>query len=165
MVVRHAKAEQFAPSDVERALSPRGRADGRALGEWLARQGIVAEAAYVSHAARTRETWQVLAGGAGWDVEAQVDGMLYGTDELGVLELVHATPDTVGTVVVVGHNPTMAMLAQQLDDGMGAATGSVELGTFPTSTAAAFEVIGQWSDMAPMRARLEAFHVGRASDG
>lgn len=162
VVVRHSKAEQFAPSDVERVLSPRGRADGRVLGEWLASQGIAAEVAYVSYAARTRETWDVVAEGAGWTIEPHIDGALYGTDEFGVLELVHTTPATVGTVVVVGHNPTMEMLAQQLDNGEGDATGAVELGTFPTSTAAVFEVDGDWADMAPMQARLQAFHVGRA---
>lgn len=162
MVVRHSKAEQFAPSDLERVLSPRGRADGRVLGEWLSSQGIVAEMAYVSNAARTRETWQVVAEGAGWDLEPHIDGALYTTDEQGVLELVHTTPDPVGTVIVVGHNPTMEMLAQSLDNGEGAATGAIELGTFPTSTAAVFEVDGDWTDMAPMQARLQAFHIGRA---
>jgi phosphohistidine phosphatase len=164
VVVRHSKAEQFAPSDLERVLSPRGRADGKVLGEWLAGQGVVPGTAYVSYAARTRETWQVVAEGAGWELEPHIDGSLYGTDEFGVLELVHTTPEDVETVVVVGHNPTMEMLAQQLDDGEGTATGSVEMGTFPTSTAAVFEVDGQWSDMAPMRARLQAFHVGRAAE-
>ncbi|MCX6401008.1 MAG: histidine phosphatase family protein [Propionibacteriales bacterium] len=125
-------------------------------------QGIAAEVAYVSYAARTRETWEVLADGAGWGIEPQIDGALYGTDEFGVLELVHTTPASVGTVVVVGHNPTMEMLAQQLDDGEGDATGAVELGTFPTSTAAVFEIDGDWTDLAPMQARLQAFHVGRA---
>lgn len=164
MVVRHSKAEQFAPSDLERVLSPRGRADGKVLGEWLATQGIIPGTAYVSYAARTRETWQVVAEGAGWELEPTIDGSLYGTDELGVLELVHATPEDVETVVVVGHNPTMEMLAQQLDNGEGSATGSVEMGTFPTSTAAVFEVDGAWTEMAPMQARLQAFHVGRAAE-
>lgn len=164
MVVRHSKAEQFAPSDLERVLSPRGRADGKVLGEWLAAQGIIPGTAYVSYAARTRETWQVVAEGAGWELEPTIDGSLYGTDELGVLELVHATPEDVETVVVVGHNPTMEMLAQQLDNGEGSATGSVEMGTFPTSTAAVFEVDGAWTEMAPTQARLQAFHVGRAAE-
>lgn len=164
VVVRHSKAEQFAPSDLERVLSPRGRADGKVLGEWLAGQGVTPGTAYVSYAARTRETWQVVAEGAGWKIEPHIDGSLYGTDEFGVLELVHTTPADVETVVVVGHNPTMEMLAQQLDNGEGTATGAVEMGTFPTSTAAVFEVDGQWSDMAPMQARLQAFHVGRAGD-
>ncbi|MBV6726675.1 SixA phosphatase family protein [Nocardioides daeguensis] len=164
VVVRHAKAEQFAASDVERVLSPRGRDDGRALGRWLADEGITPDVAYVSYAARTRETWDVVAAGAGWGLAPQIDGNLYGTDEEGVLELVRSTPEHASSVVVVGHNPTMAMLVQLLDDGEGEASGSVELGSFPTSAAAVFEVAGAWDDVAPMGGRLRACHVGRAAD-
>jgi phosphohistidine phosphatase len=162
VVVRHAKAEQFAPSDVERVLSVRGRADGHALGQWLAERGIAPDVAYVSYAARTRETWDAVSAGAGWDLAPTIDGSLYGTDENGVLELVHATPAEAGTVVVVGHNPTMAMLVQLLDDGDGAASGEVQLGTFPTAAAAVFAIDGQWDDATPAGCRLQAHHVGRA---
>lgn len=162
VVVRHAQAEQFAPSDVERVLSARGRADADVLGRWLGAQGIVPDVAYVSYAARTRETWAALAEGAGWGLAPQVDGGLYGTDEEGVLELVHTTPDEASTVVVVGHNPTMAMLVQLLDDGEGPASGSVALGTFPTAAAAVFAVEGGWQDATAMGCRLQAYEVGRA---
>ena len=162
VVVRHAKAEQLAASDLERPLSSRGVDDGRALGRWLAAEGVHPDVAYVSAALRTRQTWAALAEGAGWDLEAHVDGALYGTDERGVIELVQATPDDAATVVVVGHNPTMAMLVQLLDDGEGEASGAPELGGFPTGTAAVFEVPGEWSGVDTMGCRLRAFHVGRA---
>ena len=162
VVVRHAKAQQFAASDIERVLTPRGRADAVALGEWLAASGVRPDVAYVSAAARTRETWQCLAEGAGWGLEPQIEGQLYGTDEDGVLELVHGTPDEAGTVIVVGHNPTMAMLVQLLDDGAGAATGAAELGTFPTSTAAVFATEGAWDEVAAMGCRMELFEVARS---
>lgn len=162
VIIRHAKAEPYAPTDVDRVLADRGRVEGRMLGEWLASEGIAPDAAYVSYAARTRETWDVVAAGAGWTLEPVYDGSLYGTDEDGALDLVRDTPDEASTVVVVGHNPTMGMLVQLLDDGEGAATGSVALGSFPTSTAAVFTVDGAWSDLGPMQARLDAFHVARA---
>ncbi|XBB68890.1 hypothetical protein ABFU82_06135 [Nocardioides sp. WV_118_6] len=164
VVVRHAKAEPFAASDVERVLTDRGRHDGAALGAWLAAQGVRPGVAYVSYAARTRETWHVMAGAAAWALAPHIDGNLYGTDEDGVLELVHTTPEDVATVVVVGHNPTMGMLAQLLDDGEGAATGAVATEGFPTSAAAVFAVPGAWAEVEPMAARLVAFHVGRAAD-
>ncbi len=162
VIVRHAKAEQFAPSDIERVLSPRGRADAAALGGWLAGQDITPDMSYVSSAARTRETWAAIAEGADWALEPQIDGALYGTDEDGVLELVQTTDDGINTIIVVGHNPTMAMVAQLLDDGDGTATGAVEMGTFPTGTAAVFEVAGSWSEVVAGTARLEQFHVARA---
>lgn len=162
VIIRHAKAEPYAPTDVERVLADRGRVEGRMLGGWLAEQSITPDAAYVSYAARTRETWEVVAAGAGWTLEPVYDGNLYGTDEEGALDLLRGTPGDASTVVVVGHNPTMGMLVQLLDDGEGAATGSVALGSFPTSTAAVFTFDGDWADVAPMQARIDAFHVARA---
>lgn len=161
VVIRHAKAEAYAPADVDRVLAARGRAEGRLLGEWLAAEGIRPDVAYVSYAARTRETWQVVASGAGWTLEPEYDGSLYGTDEDGVLDVIRTTAEDARTVVVVGHNPAMGSLVQVLDDGEGPATGSVELGSFPTSTAAVLAIDGEWADVAPMQARLEAFHVAR----
>lgn len=161
VIVRHAKAEAYGPSDVDRVLADRGRVEGRLLGEWLAAQGIVPDVAYVSYAVRTRETWAVVASGAGWDLEPEYDGTLYGTDEDGALDIVRTTSEEARTVVVVGHNPTMGMLVQLLDDGAGEATGSVALGTFPTSTAAVLDFSGRWRDLAAMSARLRLFHVAR----
>lgn len=164
VVIRHAKAEPYAATDVERVLAERGRAEARLLGQWLAGEGVVPDAAYVSYAARTRETWDVVAGGAGWTLQPEYDAQLYGTDEDGVLDLLRTAPEDARTVVVVGHNPTMAVLVQLLDDGEGAASGAVDLGSFPTSTAAVFEVDGSWADLAPMGGRLRAFHVAREDD-
>ncbi|MFC5729884.1 MULTISPECIES: SixA phosphatase family protein [Nocardioides] len=161
VVVRHAKAEAFAPNDVDRVLADSGRADARALGRWFREQGIDADAAYVSYAARTRETWALVAEAARWEVEPEIDGGLYGTDEDGVLELLRETDDSARTAVVVGHNPAIGLLAQLLDDGDGGAAGT-DLAGFPTCTAAVFEVTCSWADVAPMCARLRAFHVARA---
>ena len=164
VVIRHAKAESFAASDDARVLTPSGHRDAHAAGAWLAARGIIPDSAHVSDAARTRETWRDLAAGAGWTLAPQIEGALYDTDETGVLELVHAVPDDVRTVVVVGHNPTMASLAQLLDDGAGPGSAALTSGSFPTSSVAVFEVAGSWHDIGPMQGRLIAFHVARADD-
>lgn len=161
VVIRHAKAEALAETDAERVLTERGRVDARALGAWLRQAGVAADAAHVSDAARTRETWRLVAEAAGWDVEPSIDGSLYGTDEDGALEIVRDSPRAAGTVVVVGHNPTVSMLVQMLDDGDGA---EADLAGMPTATAAVLEFDGSWADLEPMCARLRAFHVGRADD-
>jgi phosphohistidine phosphatase len=69
--------------------------------------------------------------------------------------------ETVGCAVIVGHNPTMALLAQLLDDGDGDAAAGQEMATggFPTTAVAVFEVPGPWAHLDS--ARLTAFHVGR----
>ena len=117
--MRHAKAEQHGPSDAERELAVRGHADAAAAGRWLAGQGVQADHALVSSAHRTRSTWEELAGAAGWDVEASYSSGLYAAGPETALDLVRETPDDVRCLVVVGHNPTMAYLAQLLDEGGG----------------------------------------------
>ncbi|TIC87783.1 histidine phosphatase family protein [Nocardioides sp. GY 10113] len=161
ILVRHAKAEAFAATDHERPLAERGHADAADAGRWLGEIGIDPDLAYVSTAARTRETWTDVADAAGWDgVVAHFDQSLYGADEVGALELLAATEPDVGAVVVVGHNPTMAVLAQLLDDGEGDASGDLS-GGFPTSAVAVFDVPDGWAGIGAMSGRLRAFHVGR----
>lgn len=162
VVVRHAKAEPYAASDFERTLADRGRRDAAALGAWLGEQGITPDVALVSAAARTEETWQLMAEAAGWRTEPELDHGLYGADEDGVLELVATVDPDAATVVVIGHNPTMAMVVQLLDDGDAPADVAAPLSEgFPTSAVAVFDVPVPWSQVAPGVARLRAVHVGR----
>jgi phosphohistidine phosphatase len=78
------------------------------------------------------------------------------------LDLVRETPHEVRSLIVVGHNPTAAYLAQLLDDGTGDAAAGNEMATgFPTSAMALFEITGTWHDLDLASARLVGFHVGR----
>ena len=161
--MRHAKAEASAPSDVERQLTDRGHADAEEAGAWLALRGISPEDALVSGAARTVQTWEDVATGAGWELEvAQYVDALYtaGTDT--ALDLVRETDAGVGTLVVIGHNPTIALLAQLLDDGEGEEeAGNAMVAGFPTSAVAVFSYDGDWADLEEAGATLVDFHVGR----
>lgn len=163
VVMRHAKAEQEGPSDFERPLADRGHGDAADAGAWLARRGVRPDHALVSAAQRTRETWQHLARGAGWDLEPELDRGLYAAELDGALDLVRLLDDAVTTAVVVGHNPTMHSLATVLDDGEGdpAATQELTVSTFPTSATVVLSVDGSWRDLAPGGASVTAYHVGR----
>ncbi len=165
VIMRHAKAEATAPSDHERALASRGNTDAEAAGRWLAEQGITPDVALVSDALRTRQTWAQVARGAGWDESAaEFSEALYAAGSDSAFDLVRETDAGVRTLVVIGHNPTMAYVAELVDDGEGdddATTGMVTRG-FPTSALAVFAVDGPWSDLGPGTGRLEAFHVGGA---
>ena len=162
VIVRHAKAEPYADTDAERRLADRGRKDAAAAGAWLKTQEVAPDRALVSGAARTRETWALLAEAAGWHVEADYDDALYGADEDTVLDLLRAADESTGTIAVVGHNPTVGMLAQLLDDGDGdpEAVDSLMLG-YPTSAVTVFDVPVPWSRLGPGCAPLRAFEVGR----
>lgn len=162
VVIRHAKAESDGPSDPERALSRRGRADADAAGAWLKAEGIKPDVALVSTALRTRQTWKRISEAAGWAVEADFDDSLYGGDEDTIIDLVSGLDDKVGTVVVVGHNPTIGMLAQLLDDGDGPADAvdRLMLG-YPTAAVTVFDVPVTWARLAPGTATMRAFEVPR----
>lgn len=160
VLMRHATAISFAASDHDRALTDQGRADAAAAGRTLASLGVTDPVGYVSAARRTRETWAEVATAAGWQQEATYDSSLYAAGEDGVLELLWATPAEIGTVAVIGHNPTMGALAQLLDDGAGRAT-SGPIAGFPTAAFGIFDV-DNWDALGPMAARLEHYGVGRA---
>ena len=162
VVMRHAKAAQDGPTDFDRVLTDRGHADAAEAGAWLAGQGFAPDHALVSAAARTRETWASLAEGAGWDLEPELDRGLYSAEPDSAVDLIGLVDDGVSSLVVIGHNPTMAYLAQLLGDGEGdPAIESDLLAGFPTSAIAVFEYDGAWSDLAEGSARLVGYHVGR----
>ena len=129
-------------------------------GRWLRAAGIVPDAALVSSAVRTQETWTALAMVAGAGVEPTVDRGLYTADPETALDLVRLTDHAVNTLVVVGHNPTVASLASLLDDGEGdpAAAVAMVLGFLPGAVAV-FEYDGLWTGLAWGTARLTAFHA------
>ena len=163
VVMRHAKAELHGPTDQERELAPRGCDDAAAAGRWLAGRGVVADGGLVSSAHRTVTTWERVAEAAGWEVSPLVSTALYAAGPESALDLVRETPEDVQCLVVVGHNPTMAYLAQLLDEGGGDADAQTAMAQgFPTSALALFEYDGAWAELDLASARLAAFHVARA---
>jgi len=157
VVARHAQAEQLATDDLDRRLTPRGRADARAAGEWLAGRGVTPEVALVSRAVRTRQTWEGMSAAAGWSLEPTLDPVLYSADVQRAAETAAYVEGDPGTVLLVGHNPTVSRLAQLLDDGEGAA--SLGPGGFPPGGLALFEHPGEWADLGVGSARLLAVHT------
>ena len=125
-------------------------------------RSISSAQALVSAAVRTEQTWEAVNEGGGWDLEATLDEALYEAGTESSLDLVRDTDDHVRTLVVVGHNPTMASLAALLDDGAGddEAGNEMALG-FPTSALVVFSYDGDWSDLDEASASVVAFHVGR----
>lgn len=160
--MRHAKAEQTGATDFERHLSERGHGDAAEAGRWLVARGVEPELALVSAAVRTQETWDSLVQGAGWDLDPELDEGLYSAGTQVALDLLRAIDDGITSVVMVGHNPTMASLAAILDDGDGDEEAGNELALgYPTSAVTVFEYDGKWSELDEASASVVAFHVGR----
>ena len=157
-LMRHAKAEGYEKPDLQRELADRGVRDAEAAGQWFAELGLVPDGALVSAAARTRETWAGVAEGAGWTCRAETSEALYAAGPEAALDLIRETDDGVRTLVVIGHNPTMAYLAQVLDNGEDDLSNEMAIG-FPTSAVAVFEFDGRWAGLEEGECRLVGFHT------
>jgi phosphohistidine phosphatase len=164
VVMRHAKAEPGGETDAERELVQRGWDDALESGRWLADGGFVPDRALVSAARRTTSTWLAVAEGGSFETEAAYSESLYHAGPETALDLVRETADEVGALLVVGHNPTIAYLAQLLDDGTGDEEAAREMAVgFPAGALAWFEVEGTWAHLDLASARLVRFHVGGAA--
>ena len=143
ILLRHAKAERTAPSgeDFDRALSERGRRDARLMGGVLAERGVRPNAAWVSPALRTRETWTEAEAAFG-AVETRFENDLYHATAGVMRRLIEANEGVDGAVIVVGHNPGLHQLAVDLlIEGAASATEISRMRSrFPTATAAVFEM-------------------------
>ena len=162
VVMRHAKAEPYADSDSARRLTARGHEDAAAAGSRLADLGVVPDHALVSAAVRTRETWDEVRKSSGSAASEEFSEELYAASPGAVIELIREVSDEVGTCLYLGHNPTAAHVAAQLDDGD--ADPEVLRGLlagFATSAFAVFDVPGAWGDLAQGGARLIEFYPGR----
>lgn len=162
VVMRHAKAEPFAVSDHDRELLPRGVADAAAAGGWARDEGVVPDHVVVSSAARTQGTWASFASTCGGSPEVLTDRSLYAAGTDAAFEILRTVPADAVTVMLVGHNPTMASLVHLLDDGGAPPDVFAQIvAGYPTSALTVLEVTGDWSDLDVAGARIVKFHVGR----
>ena len=135
LLIRHAKTEPGSP-DESRQLTDRGRRDAAAIGTWLASSGVVPDVAVVSPATRARQTWEIAAGALAGDVPVVVDERIYDNRPDGLMAIARETDESVQTLAIVGHNPSLEwFMARQ-----GGA------GDVPTGTIVVFDVTGAWAD-------------------
>jgi phosphohistidine phosphatase len=161
VLIRHAKAETAGSSDASRTLAARGRRDASAVGRWLAEHDIEPDLVVISPAQRTRETWDLVLGELGATPRATVDPRIYENTIDDLLAVLQEAEPGVGTLVMVGHNPSIEQLAFTLDDGSGPASREEMNGGFPTSGVAVLSVAGDWADIGPDKATLEQFAAPR----
>lgn len=163
VVMRHAKAEATGISDHARELTGRGGRDAAEAGRWARATGALPDHAFVSSAARTRATWTAFCEGADLELEPELEPGLYSAGVDSALELLRTAPADARTVILVGHNPTMAQLVHLLDDGgSDPATFERLSAGYPTSALTVLGVPDQWADLDLASARIVDFHVGRA---
>jgi len=110
---RHAEAEDGAAgqSDAERRLTARGRRQARAMADWLAARLPKDTRILVSPAVRTQQTARALG-------RSFVSAPRIGPQaEVEDLQATAGWPDAGGTVLLVGHQPTLGQFAALLLSG------------------------------------------------
>jgi len=164
VLLRHAKAETPGElPDFERGLTAKGESDADAAGSWLADERLRPDLVLCSSARRTRQTWQGVAVAltqadpAVPSPEVRYEQGLYDGGRTEVIDLLRAVPDSVRTVLVVGHNPTMSdvsVLLRPQDDG-----GSSE--ELKTAGMAVHRAERPWSQTEPSSLPLITTHTAR----
>jgi phosphohistidine phosphatase len=157
LLIRHAKAAAGGP-DADRALTKRGTRQAAAIGAWLGRAGLVPDRVLVSPARRAAQTWELADAAAVPGERAIVDERIYDNTVEALLAAIQETPEGIGTLAVVGHNPSIAELAAVLDDGRGSPEPrrAIEAG-FGTGGVAVFTPATAFAEIAPGTATLTDF--------
>lgn len=138
LLLRHGKSqwETEVARDEDRTLTARGQRAAKVVGLFLAKAGEVPDMAVTSPAVRARTTLDLAIEAGRWPCPVRVAGELYRNDPDAVLRLVRAEPESTGTLLLVGHEPTWSTIVELL-------TGATV--RFPTATLARIE-LERWRD-------------------
>lgn len=165
VLVRHSAAESTSSSsDLERELTDRGWEDAREAGRWLRQFGIGCDEVYCSTARRAKQTCEAIYDGGCSAADIKNDARIYNATAQRLLDVVREADEDANVVLVIGHAPGIPYLASMLADGEGSDQAHEALGEgFPTMGIAILSYSGRWADISPASARLDRFHVARAS--
>ena len=160
LLLRHAKSDRskLGESDHDRDLADHGRTDALKIGAYLVRHAFIPDRVVVSTAARTRETWALVATAFKVVPPVSFEPRIYEASAEAILQVIKETEPEVSTLLMVGHNPGLQELATML-----IATGDVEARQrlqedFPTGALAVINfALEDWSKLHPRAGRLEHF--------
>jgi len=141
LVLRHAKSSwnDSALGDHERPLNERGRRDGPRMGQLIREYGLIPDVVISSDAERAQLTAQAVAEAARYEGEILLDPRLYLASPADILLLLRTVRENAETIMIVGHNPGLEELVEQL-------TG--ERQHLPTAALAQIVLpIDRWSDL------------------
>jgi phosphohistidine phosphatase len=141
IVMRHAKSswDDASLSDYDRPLNKRGKRDAPRMGRLIFQQDLVPQLIITSSAKRARKTAVATAESARYDGQIEATRDFYHAGAITYIEHLNGLADDFSRVMVVGHNPGMEELVEEL-------TGLWE--RMPTAAVAVIELdINQWSSL------------------
>ena len=168
MLLRHAKSDWSRPGlpDRERPLNARGREAAPMMAAHMSTNDLVPQRAIVSSAVRTRQTWKLITPTLSRKPETIFEQRIYEASPHTILSVIKETPDSIKSLMIVGHNPGLQALALAL-----VGSGDSELrddlaAKFPTGALAVIDfVTGTWSALRAGAGTLEHFVKPRSLPG
>lgn len=149
LLLRHAKSAWGEPNvaDHDRPLSGRGRSAADRVAASFRRLRLSPELVLVSSARRTQETLAALEPFTDSPLIDTLESLYLAPAER-MLDLLHTTPETVRSVLLIGHNPGMHNLALLLVGAAPMARGNADAlrlaQGYPTCALSEFAIAGPW---------------------
>jgi phosphohistidine phosphatase len=165
ILLRHAKSDRgiLGVPDHSRPLNPRGKEAAARIGAYMAKHHLVPDQVLCSTAQRARDTWEAVEKAFSDHSAATFDKRLYEADANGILAVLQEVKPEAHTVVVVGHNPTLHDLANQL-----IAAGDIDERAnlhqkLPTGALVVIDfAVDGWADVHAHSGRLDRFVTPRS---
>jgi phosphohistidine phosphatase len=160
LLLRHAKASREDPemADFDRPLNPRGRRDAPRMGAWMRQSGLAPDLVLCSDARRARETWGGVAETLRSAAPVLFERGLYMASAKALCHRLQRIQGTVGTVLVIGHNPGIEEAARSLSERAGEPLERLQREKFSTAALARIDFeIEEWGRLQPGHGRLSLF--------
>lgn len=160
LLLRHAKAGPPAPGleDFDRTLKDKGRTAAQAIGRYMAANRLAPVKVLCSPAARTRETWDIVAREFNKPPSPAFRNALYESgDGQKLFKMLTREPGSDSPLLLVGHNPSTEELALRLAAPGGELRRQIER-KYPTAGLAVLRFgMAEWPDLAAGGGELLAF--------
>lgn len=159
-LLRHAKSDWDDPvaRDFDRPLNRRGARAARTVGQEMLSLGLVFDLIFASPAVRVKETLRGVSEGYGRTLTPHFDEGMYLASPAALLERVRSADEGAESLLIVGHNPGLELLALLLtreDDG--ALRDELEI-KYPTATLAEITLSAEsWGDVSEGSGALTRF--------
>ncbi|MGO2610242.1 SixA phosphatase family protein [Glutamicibacter ardleyensis] len=164
ILMRHGKSDYpLGISDHDRPLAARGHREAPLAGAWLVENDLIPDYIICSDALRARSTcaW-VLSELGEKGPTPYVDSRVYGAGVSALCSIVNEVPDTVSTLLVIGHQSILQELALRLASAQSDEEAVYELAmNYPTLGTTVLETENSYSHLDARDARVTHFNVPR----
>lgn len=152
-LLRHGKSdwESDFNSDHERGLSSRGVESTHRVGKYWNDFGFSVDLCLCSDAIRCRKTWEILSEMGEFAKGIEYTNEVYESDSDGLFDLLKSERDSINSILIIGHNPSLEELAEYLVLGENLEELHNPLFTkFPTSAFLGISLsVNSWKDITP----------------